>query len=67
MNIILIFEKYFIDAPTVDTRLTPKQAREHPKATLSKLGSSVGDWLLLGRVTTSWNPTYLIWYPTCLL
>ncbi len=46
MNIIRIFEKYFIDAPTVDTRLTPKWAWKHAKATLFKLGSSMGDWLL---------------------
>ncbi len=53
MNIIRIFEKYFIDAPTVDIRLTPKWTQKHSIATLSKLESSVGDWLLLARMTTS--------------
>ncbi len=57
MNILRIFEDNFIDVPIVDTRLTPKRARKHPKGTHSKFELSADDWLLLEKVTTSWNPT----------
>ncbi len=48
-----IFENNYVDAPIVDTRL-------QPNATHSNLGSHMGDWSLLERVTTSWNPTCLL-------
>jgi len=66
MNTIRIFENNYIDAPTMDTRLTPKWPQKHPKATHSNFESCAGDWPLLGRVTTSWNPTYLLGVHFCL-
>jgi len=43
MNIIQNFENNYLDAPTIDTILTPKWVWKHPKSTNSKLGSHVGD------------------------
>jgi len=66
MNIIQISENNYVDAPIVDTRLTPKWIGKQPKATHPKLGPRASDWQFLRRVTTSWNPTCLLWVHLCL-
>jgi len=61
MNIIQIFENNYVDAPTMDTRLTPKVGTETPKSnTLTLDPMQVIGHFLEEYVTTSWNLTYLL-------